>query len=281
MNRAAARRRRSQFMVGLMGLAVVIAVLPLLLILGTLAAKGASSLNLAFFTKLPVPAGETGGGVMHAIVGTLMIVGTACLIGLPLGIGGGIYCAEYPGSKLSTLTRFVSDVLNGTPSIVVGVFAWTWIVASQKHFSALAGSVALAILMIPMVTRTTEEMIRLVPHSLREAALALGYSRWRTSLTVVVRTTLPGIVTGSLLAVARVAGETAPLLFTALGSQYLSFNLDQPMAALPLVVFTYATGPYEEWHQLAWATALVLILVVLVLSIAARLATRRKFTQHG
>jgi phosphate transport system permease protein len=281
MNRAAARRRRSHFMVGLMGLAVVIAVLPLLLILGTLAVKGASSLNLAFFTKLPVPAGETGGGVMHAIVGTLMIVGTACLIGLPLGIGGGIYCAEYPGSKLATLTRFVSDVLNGTPSIVVGVFAWTWIVATQKHFSAFAGSVALAILMIPMVTRTTEEMIKLVPHSLREAALALGYSRWRTSLTVVVRTTLPGIVTGSLLAVARVAGETAPLLFTALGSQYLSFDLNQPMAALPLVVFTYATGPYEEWHQLAWATALVLILVVLVLSIAARLATRRKFTQHG
>ncbi|HMU60217.1 MAG TPA: phosphate ABC transporter permease PstA [Gemmatimonadales bacterium] len=280
MNRAAARRRRSHVMVALMGLAVVIAVLPLLLILGTLAVKGASSLNLAFFTKLPVPAGETGGGVMHAIVGTLMIVGTACLIGLPLGIGGGIYCAEYPGSRLATLTRFVSDVLNGTPSIVVGVFAWTWIVASQKHFSALAGSVALAILMIPMVTRTTEEMIKLVPHSLREAALALGYSRWRTSLTVVVRTTLPGIVTGSLLAVARVSGETAPLLFTALGSQYLSFNLDQPMAALPLVVFTYATGPYEEWHQLAWATALVLILVVLVLSVAARLATRRKFSGH-
>lgn len=281
MNRAAVRRLRSQFMVGLMGLAVVVAVLPLLLILGTLAAKGASSLSLAFFTKLPVPAGETGGGVMHAIVGTLMIVGTACLIGLPLGIGGGIYCAEYPGSKLATTTRFVSDVLNGTPSIVVGVFVWTWIVASQKHFSALAGSVALAILMVPMVTRTTEEMIKLVPHSLREAALALGYSRWRTSLTVVVRTTLPGIVTGALLAVARVAGETAPLLFTALGSQYLSFNLDQPMAALPLVVFNYATGPYEEWHQLAWATALVLILVVLVLSIAARLATRRKFSQHG
>jgi len=172
-------------------------------------------------------------------------------------------------------------VINGTPSIVVGVFAWTWIVATQKHFSALAGSAALAILMIPMVTRTTEEMIKLVPHSLREAALALGYSRWRTSLTVVVRTTLPGIVTGSLLAVARVAGETAPLLFTALGSQYLSINLDQPMAALPLVVFNYASGPYEEWHQLAWATALVLILVVLTLSVAARLATRRKFARHG
>jgi phosphate transport system permease protein len=268
-------------MVGLVGLAVVIAVLPLLLILGTLVAKGASSLNLAFFTRVPVPAGETGGGVLHAIVGTLLIVGTASLVGLPLGIGGGIYCAEFPGSRLAHLTRFVSDVLNGTPSIVVGVFAWTWIVATQKHFSALAGSAALAILMIPMVTRTTEEMIKLVPHSLREAALALGYSRWRTSLTVVVRTTLPGIVTGSLLAVARVAGETAPLLFTALGSQYLSINLDQPMAALPLVVFNYASGPYEEWHQLAWATALVLILVVLTLSVAARLATRRKFARHG
>ncbi len=281
MNRSAVRRLRSRFMVGLMGLAVVLAVLPLLLILGTLIAKGAGSLNLAFFTNVPVPAGETGGGVLHAITGTLMIVGTACLIGLPLGIGAGIYCAEYPASRLTFATRFVSDVLNGTPSIVVGVFAWTWIVASQKHFSAFAGSVALAILMVPMVTRTTEEMIKLVPHSLREAALALGYSRWRTSLSVVVRTTLPGIVTGSLLAVARVAGETAPLLFTALGSQYLSFDLDQPMAALPLVVFNYAIGPYEEWHQLAWATALVLILVVLVLSAAARLATRRKFIQNG
>ena len=281
MSRAASRRLRSHFMVGLMGLAVVVAVLPLLLILGTLVAKGASSLDLAFFTQGPVPAGETGGGVLHAIVGTLLIVSTACCIGLPLGIGGGIYCAEFPASRLALVTRFVSDVLNGTPSIVVGVFAWTWIVATQKHFSALAGSAALAILMIPMVTRTTEEMITLVPHSLREAALALGYSRWRTSLTVVVRTTLPGIVTGSLLAVARVAGETAPLLFTALGSQYLSFNLDQPMAALPLVVFNYATGPYEEWHRLAWAAALVLILVVLTLSVAARLATRRKFSPYG
>lgn len=281
MNGPTLRRLRSHLMVGLMALAVVLAVIPLLLILGTLVAKGASSLNLAFFTRMPVPAGETGGGVLHAIVGTLLIVGTACLIGLPLGIGGGIYCAEYPGSRLAVGTRFVADVLNGTPSIVVGVFAWTWIVSPQKHFSALAGSVALAILMIPMVTRTTEEMIKLVPNSLREAALALGYSRWRTSLTVVVRTTLPGIVTGSLLAVARIAGETAPLLFTALGSQYLSFKLDQPMAALPLVVFNYAIGPYEEWHQLAWATALVLILVVLVLSAAARLATRRKFSLHG
>jgi phosphate transport system permease protein len=243
--------------------------------------KGAGSLSLAFFTQMPAPAGESGGGVMHAIVGTLLIVGMASLIGLPIGIAAGIYCAEYPASRLTWVTRFVADVLNGTPSIVVGVFAWAWIVATQKHFSALAGSAALAMLMIPMVLRTTEEMIKLVPNSLREAALALGYPRWRTSLGIVVRTTLPGIVTGSLLAVARIAGETAPLLFTALGSQYLSYNLNQPMAALPLTVFTYATGPYEEWHQYAWASALVLILVVFVLSLGARLAIGRRFDLNG
>ncbi len=271
------RRWKSRIMVGLLVLAVVLAVLPLLLILGTLIVKGAGSINLGFFTRMPVPAGETGGGVAHAIVGTLMIVGTACLIGLPIGIGAGIFAAEWPVSKIAMATRFIADVLNGTPSIVVGVFAWTWIVAKQGHFSGLAGSAALAVLMVPMVMRTTEEMIKLVPHSLREAALALGYPRWRTSLQVVVRTCLPGIVTGALLAVARIAGETAPLLFTALGSQYMSGNIQQPMAALPLVVFTYATGPYPEWHRLAWATALVLILVVLVLSVAARLATRSRF----
>jgi phosphate transport system permease protein len=281
MNRRLLRRLYSDAMVGLMILAVVLAVLPLLLILGTLISKGASNISLEFFTRLPVPAGETGGGVAHAIIGTLVIVGAACLIGLPLGILSGIYCAEYPAARLAWVTRFVADVMNGTPSIVVGVFAWAWIVAKQGHFSALAGSAALAMLMIPMVMRTTEEMIKLVPHSLREAALALGYSRWRTSLTVVVRTSLPGIVTGSLLSVARIAGETAPLLFTTLGSQFYTRSLNEPMAALPLVVFTYATGPYEEWHQLAWSAALVLILVVLVLSTAARLATRRKFDLNG
>src|ERR1043166_5141349 len=221
--------------------------------------------------------GGAGGGVAHAIVGTLLIVGAACVIGLPIGIGAGIFAAEFAGTRLATVTRFVSDVLNGTPSIVVGVFAWRWIVAPQKHFSGLAGSAALALLMIPMVMRTTEEMIKLVPHSLREAALALGYARWRTSLSIVVRTCLPGIVTGALLAVARIAGETAPLILTALGSQFMSTNLRQPIAALPLVVYTYAIGPYDDWHRLAWATALVLILVVLVLSLAARLATRRRF----
>ena len=277
MNRLVWRRWKSRLMVGLMILAVVIAVSPLLLILGTLVAKGASSIHLAFFLETPVPAGEVGGGVAHAIVGTLMMVGMAALIGLPIGIGAGMFCAEFPARKLATVARFVADVLNGTPSIVVGVVAWTLIVARQKHFSGFAGSVALAIIMIPMVMRTTEEMIRLVPHSLREAALALGYPRWRTSLLVVVRTCLPGIVTGSLLAIARVAGETAPLLFTALGSQYLSTRLNQPIAALPPTVYTYATGPYDEWHRIAWATALVLIMVVLSLSLLARLATRQRF----
>jgi phosphate transport system permease protein len=280
VNRRLLRRALSNFMVGLMIGAVILALIPLFFILLNLVLKGAGSLSLDFFTRTPAPAGETGGGVVHALVGTLLIVGTATLIGLPIGVGSGIYCAEYPTSRLTWVSRFVADVLNGTPSIVVGVFAWAWIVARQKHFSGLAGSVALSMLMIPMVLRTTEEMIKLVPNSLREAALALGYPRWRTSLSVVVRTTLPGIMTGALLAIARIAGETAPLLFTALGSQYLSFDLNQPMAALPLTVFNYATGPYEEWHQYAWAAALVLILVVLILSLGARLAIRR-FSPNG
>jgi phosphate transport system permease protein len=277
VNRRTVRRIKSNVMVGLLVVAVVVAVLPLLLILGTLVAKGASSLNLDFFIRPSRPVGEPGGGVAHAVVGTLMMVGMAGLIGLPIGIGAGMYAAEYPGSRLTLVTRFIADVMNGTPSIVVGVFAWTWIVAHRGGFSGYAGSIALAMIMIPMVMRTTEEMIKLVPHSLREAALALGYPRWRTSLVVVARTSLPGIVTGSLLAVARVSGETAPLLFTALGSQFMSTDLREPMAALPLTVFTYATGPYEEWHRLAWATALVLILVVLLLSLAARWATRERF----
>lgn len=281
MNRRTLRRFMSNVMVGLMVVAVIIAVLPLVFILLNLVVKGAGSLSLAFFTKTPVPAGETGGGVAHAIVGTLMIVGMASVIGVPLGMGAGLFCAEYPGTRLAKITRFLADVMNGTPSIVVGVFAWTLIVARQKHFSGLAGSAALSMLMIPMVMRTTEELIKLVPQSLREAALALGYPRWRTSIAIVLRTALPGIVTGTLLSVARVAGETAPLLLTALGSQFMSYNLNEPMAALPLTVFQYASGPYEEWHQFAWAAALVLIIVVLVLSIAARLATRRRFGANG
>lgn len=281
ISRAVRRRVVSRLMVGLMVAAVVVAVLPLVLILGSLLVRGASALSFDFFTNMPVPAGEAGGGVKHAIVGTLIIIGMASLAGIPLGIAAGLYCVEFRGTRLALVTRFVADVMNGTPSIVVGVFAWTVVVATQGHFSAFAASVALAVLMFPMVMRTTEELLNLVPGSLREAALALGYSRWRTSLVIVLRTALPGIVTGSLLAVARIAGETAPLLFTALGSQYLSYAVDRPIAALPLVVYTYATGPFEEWHKLAWTAALVLIIVVLVLSIAARVVTKQRFGRRG
>jgi phosphate transport system permease protein len=266
-------------MVALTGICVLAAVLPLLLILLTLVLRGASSLSWEFLTTLPAPAGEPGGGVANAIVGTLLIVGMASLIGLPTGILAGIYCAEYRATRLAWTARFVADVLNGTPSIVVGVFAWASIVATQRHFSALAGSAALAMLMVPMVLRTTEEMVGLVPNSLREAALALGYPRWRTSLMIVVPTALPGIATGSLLAVARIAGETAPLLFTALGSQYLVTNVNEPMAALPLTIFTYATGPFAQWHDYAWAAALVLILLVFLLSLGAHVAMGR--TRRG
>jgi phosphate transport system permease protein len=281
MDRRALRRGKSRLMVALMGVAVLVALLPLVFILGSLIAKGAAALSFDFFVNRPAPVGETGGGVAHAIMGTLMIVGVASLVGIPVGIAAGLYASEYRETRLAWVTRFVADVLNGTPSIVVGLLAWTWVVATQRHFSALAGSFALAFLMIPMVMRTTEELVRLVPDSLREAALALGYSRWRTTLVVVLRTALPGIVTGALLAVARISGETAPLLFTALGSEYFSFDLDRPMAALPLVVYKYATGPYPEWHALAWTASLVLILVVLTLGIAARLATRQRFDRHG
>lgn len=281
MIRERIRGVKNHAMVAVLAVAVVLALLPLGFILANLVVKGASSLDWNFFTRLPVPAGESGGGVYHAIIGTLIIVGVASVIGLPVGIGAGIFCAEYPDHRLASITRFVSDVMNGTPSIVVGVFAWTWIVARQKHFSGLAGGVALALIMIPMVARTTEEMIKLVPGALREAALGLGISRWRTGLTIVLRTALPGVVTGSLLAIARVSGETAPLLFTALGSQYLVLDVRQPMAALPLVVYTYANGPYEDWHRMAWAASLVLLLVVLILSVGARLATRRRSSHRA
>jgi phosphate transport system permease protein len=263
-------------MTTLVGLLSFLAVLALVLILGYLVAKGASSLDLRFFINNPVPAGQSGGGVANAIVGTLIIVGVAALIGLPIGIGTGLYLAEYGSGRLGWTVRFLADVLNGTPSIVVGIFAWTWLVKPMGHFSALAGSVALAVLMVPMIARTTEEMVRLVPHSLREAALALGYPRWRTSLRIVARTALTGIVTGCLVGVARIAGETAPLLFTALGNLNFSTSVNHPMQTLSLQIYTYATGPFEEWHRLAWAAALVLMGVVLLLALAARWAIRQR-----
>jgi phosphate transport system permease protein len=274
----ARRRGVSVVMVGLTCLAAAMAVVPLLVILAYLLKQGAGALSLHFFTNMPKPVGEAGGGMANAIVGTLILIGIASVVGLPVGIGAGLYLAERRGTRLANLVRFLADVLNGLPSIVMGIFAWQFLVRPFGHFSALAGGAAIGAMMIPLVTRTTEEMVRTVPQSLREAALALGYPRWRTSLQIVLRTALGGIVTGVLVAVARVAGETAPLLFTAFGNQFWSTRVTQPIAALPLQIFTYAISPYDDWHAQAWAGALVLIALVLLISLIARFVTRAR---HG
>ena len=275
------RRVTNVVMLGLTYVAMLVATLPLLFILWYLLKQGASSVNWNFFTKMPAPIGETGGGMANAIVGTGIIVLIASVIGLPVGIGAGLYLAEQRSAKLATAVRFLSDVLNGLPSIVLGIFAWGLLVRPFKHFSALSGGVALAAMMIPLVTRATEEMIRLVPVSMREAALALGYTKWRTSLSVVLRSALPGIVTGALVAVARIAGETAPLIFTAFGNQFWSVSPMQPIAALPMQIYSYASAPYDDWHAQAWAGSLVLLGLVLVISLAARFATRSRFGLGG
>jgi phosphate transport system permease protein len=275
------RRVVNYVMVGLTYAAAIIATLPLMFILVYLLKAGASSVNWNFFTKMPAPTGETGGGMANAILGTGMLVLLASVVGLPVGIGAGLFLAENRGTKLATIVRFLSDVLNGLPSIVLGIFAWQLLVRPFKHFSALAGGIALGAMMIPLVTRATEEMIGLVPVSMREAALALGYTKWRTSLSVVLRTALPGIVTGALVAVARIAGETAPLIFTAFGNQFWSVSPTQPIAALPLQIYTYAISPYDDWHSQAWAGALVLLGLVLIISLAARFATRSRFGIAG
>lgn len=276
------RRVKNAAMLGLLSVAALAATLPLILILFHLLRNGLSSVEWSFFTNMPAPPGDTGGGMANAIVGTLVLIGLACLMGLPVGIGAGLYLSEYRGSRLSTAVRFLSDVLNGLPSIVVGIFAWELLVRPVRHFSALAGAVALAAMMIPLVTRTTEEMIRTVPGALREAALALGYSRWRTSLSIVLRTAAPGIATGALVAIARIAGETAPLLFTAFGNRFWSLSPGEPMAALPLQIFEYAKSPYDDWHRQAWAGALVLLALVLIMSVIARFVTRSRFgSGHG
>jgi phosphate transport system permease protein len=250
---------------GLCLLATVLVVAPLLAILVYLLYKGASSLNVDFFTKVPAPVGEPGGGMANSIVGSGIILALCSLMGIPVGIAAGVYLAEYGrGTFLGNAVRFTADVLNGVPSIVVGIAVYALMVIQEKHFSALAGAVALAIMMIPTVTRTTEEMLATVPHSIREAALGLGVPRWRTTISVALRTASPGIITGCMLAFARVAGETAPLLFTALGNQFWSVNLNQPIGALPLQIYLYATSPYDEWHRLAWAGALVLIAMIMV-----------------
>ncbi|MDE3052430.1 MAG: phosphate ABC transporter permease PstA [Gemmatimonadota bacterium] len=264
-------------MLALMWLAAAVVLLPLVLILVHLVREGASSINWDFFTKVQSAPGTTGGGMSNAIVGTLVLLLIASGIGLPVGIAAGIYLAENRTARLASAVRFLADVLNGVPSIVTGIFAWQVMVKPVGHFSAWAGGVALATMMIPLAARTTEEMIRTVPNSLREAALALGYPTWRTSLTIVVRTALPGIVTGALVALARVAGETAPLLFTALGNIFFTVDPNKVIAALPLNIYSFAISPYDDWHRLAWAASLVLIVLVLLISIAARYVVRPKF----
>jgi phosphate transport system permease protein len=247
---------------------VVLVLVPLGAIFGYLVYKGIGSLNWAFLTQTPKPVGEVGGGMANAIGGSILILLIGSLVGVPVGIGAGMYLAEYGRGRFGDLIRFTADVLNGVPSIVIGIVAYGIVVLRQRHFSALAGGVALAIMMVPTVTRTTEEMLLLVPIQVREAAYGLGVSRWRTTLSITLRTATSGVITGVMLAFARVAGETAPLLFTAFGNQYWNWNVNQPTAALPLQIFTYAISPFDEWHREAWAGALILI-VLIVVSVAA------------
>ena len=274
------RRRRATnlVMLGLTGLAAVLTVVPLAFIFFYLLRAGLGSISVEFFTGLPPGPGESGGGVGNGVVGTVMLVALAALLGLPFAVGAGVFLAEAGDSgRLATIVRFVADVMNGIPSIVVGIFVWSWVVVSMGHFSLLAGSIALAVMLLPMVTRTTEEMVRLVPKELREGGLALGVTRWRTTVGIVLPAARSGILTGILVALARTAGETAPLLFTAFGNPYWGFNPNQPVAALPLQIFQYAISPYEEWHRLAWASSLVLIVLVLIMSLGARFLIRSPY----
>ncbi len=277
------RRTAVNYLVsGLAILSTVVVIAPLLAILGYLIYKGASSLNLAFFTQVPKPVGDEGGGMANSILGSGVVLTLASLMGVPVGIAAGVYLAEFGrGKMLANAVRFTADVLNGVPSIVMGIAIYSLIVMQQKHFSAFAGGVALAIMMVPTITRTTEEMLATVPHAIREAALGLGVPKWRTVLSVSLRTASPGIITGCMLAFARVAGETAPLLFTAFGNPYTSFNLNQPIAALPLQIYIYATGPYDEWHRLAWAGALVLIVLIMVSVTLVRVFANRGALKGG
>ena len=276
--RAGIRRGINVVMACLTALSAFIVILPLILILTFLVYRGASAINLDFFTQLPKPVGEPGGGMANAIVGTLTLVGLASCLGLPLGILGGIYLAESRDRRLPWMIRFLADVLNGVPSIVVGIFAYTIVVLPMRHFSALAGGFALAVIMLPIVLRTTEELVRLVPASLREAALALGIPEWKVMLRVVLPTARAGIITGIMVSVARIAGETAPLLFTAFGNRFWHHGALQPIAALPLQIFSYAIAPFDDWHRQAWAGALVLIVLIFSSSLITRIVTRGRFS---
>ena len=254
---------------------VILVLTPLIAVFGYLVYRGIGSVNWAFLTQTPKPVGEAGGGMANAIAGSAFILLIASVIGVPFGIGAGIYLAEYGRNRFGDVIRFTADVLNGVLSIVIGIVAYGIVVLAQGHFSALAGGVALSLMMIPTISRTTEEMLLLVPNSLREASYGLGISRWRTTLSITLRTATSGVITGVMLAFARVAGETAPLLFTAFGNQYWNFSMEQPTAALPLQIFTYAISPFDEWHRQAWAGALVLIVLIVVSVSAVRIAASR------
>ncbi len=266
------RRGMDSFATVAAAASVILVLLPLGAVFGYLVYKGIGSINWAFLTQTPKPVGEAGGGMANAIAGSAFILLIASVIGVPIGIGGGIYLAEYGRNQLGNIIRFTADVLNGVPSIVIGIVAYGIVVLSQGHFSALAGGVALAIMMIPTITRTTEEMLLLVPNAVREAAYGLGVSRWRTTLSITLRTATSGVITGVMLAFARVAGETAPLLFTAFGNQYWNWKINQPTAALSLQIFTYAISPFDEWHRQAWAGALILIVLIVAAVSAVRIA---------
>lgn len=276
------RKITNHLVTGLTMVATALVIVPLVAILVYLIYKGASSLNLNFFVKVPAPVGETGGGMANSIAGSAVVLGLASAMGIPVGIAAGVYLAEYGrGRFLGNAVRFTADVLNGVPSIVMGIAIYALIVKPEQHFSAFSGGVALAIMMVPTITRTTEEMLATVPHSIREAALGLGVPKWRTTVSVALRTASPGIITGCMLAFARVAGETAPLLFTALGNDFWSLKLNQPIGALPLQIYKYANSPYDEWHRLAWAAALVLIAMIMVSVTLVRVFANRGVLKGG
>jgi len=279
MSNLARRKLINNAMTALTGLCALFAVASLFFILGYIFWGGVRGLSLGFLINSPKPIGEPDSGIANAIVGSVILITLGSLIGMPVGILGGIYLSEFGSNKVGLLLRFLIDTLTGTPSIIIGVFVWTVMVHPMGHFSALSGGVALGIMMMPIVARTTEEMISLVPHSLREAGLALGAPRWRVTLGVVLRTAASGVATGAMLAIARIAGETAPLLFTALGLNYLSTNLLQPMASLTFQIYYYAQSPYEEWHDMAWAATLVLVTMILVLNIVVKILTRNRHQQ--
>jgi len=277
VNKTRRRKALSGVVVVLCGAAVVLALIPLFFVFAYVIQKGFSSLNWDFFTKMPKPVGETGGGMANAMLGTAYLIVVAGAFAIPVGVIAGVYLSEYGKKSFGSLVRFTADVLNGVPSIVIGIFAYGLAVLPVKHFSALAGGLALGFMMIPIITRTTEELLNLVPGSLREGALALGATRARAAFSVMVPAALPGIMTGILVALARIAGETAPLLFTAFGNPFWEWRLGQPVDALPVRIFYYAISPYEEWHRLAWAGSLLLIALVLAVSLTARFLIRSPY----